>query len=158
MVLCKFQKEYTRFIIPFFLAVLTLLSLPPYHNRLRPELWPLIALFCIWLWGKLLVSPFKVEVDDNGGIIFHCFLRKLSVRSEDITSYYNGDQFLVLQCGKKKIWVSTLMDNVSLLKNYIQKYNQQVTEDLLPYKKKPYWLIMALLLYFIIAIWWFEYR
>lgn len=156
MAICKFQKEYPFFIIPLIMVLFTWVCIPPYENQRIPEIGPLLSLICIWLWVQIFKSPYKIFINGEK-ITFFTLSGKFEITTHQVNSYDDGTFFFFIKSKNKRIWVSTLMDNISALKHTI-KLIKGVKDISTESQGISYWHIMFLVIYFSIAIWWFNFR
>lgn len=107
------SKEYKYFIIPLIFLVLTWGSMPPYESSREIYLGPIAAFAALYLLYRILITPYKIVVRDNRLFEFHSIIRKAKIYSDEILSIKDYMGTILIKHSTGKIYVSSLMDNIS---------------------------------------------
>jgi len=110
-----FSREY-KILIPIFLLLMTYVSLPPYTGS-RYYLLPII---CIYLWIKLLFTPYRVDLSDDQAVTFKSIIRKIIIYPNEIEKIVDHMFSYKIILRKGSVNVSTLMDRPYELKRAIE--------------------------------------
>ncbi len=101
----------------------TLSGIPPYEYRLRLHI--ACALIAIYLWFRFLTTAYVIIFYDDDRIEVKSLLKKYILRPGDVESIDDDSLFLKLKTSKGKIWISTLMDDISGIKSTLRSFNEK---------------------------------
>jgi len=150
----EFPREY-KILIPIFLIILTYFSLPPYST---PRFW-VLPLVCLFIWIKVLTTPFKITFIDDNKIIFRSLLKETVIYPNEIVKIVDSLVAFKVVTKNGRIEISTLMNKPYELKRRIENLNRGIeSEDILQKnmekaeKKHPLTIILWISLLIVISL------